>query len=64
MTPISRRCQMAAAECAAMTLATLANLNMADDVEQLAGRLSFLEDRAEMIIPTSRTVYARRGWPP
>jgi hypothetical protein len=43
MTPESHRKKLVMAECAALTLATLANLNRANEIEELAGRLWFLE---------------------
>ena len=43
MTANSHRQKLVVAECAALTLATLTNLNMAGDMEELAGGLWFLE---------------------
>ena len=43
MTTESHRKKLVMAECARLTLATLANLNMGDEMEELAGRLWFLE---------------------
>ncbi|HRD10801.1 MAG TPA: hypothetical protein PLI79_02960 [Mycobacterium sp.] len=43
MTTESPRKKLVIAECAALTLATLANLNMGDELEELDGRLWFLE---------------------
>jgi len=47
VTANSHRQKLVVAECAALTLATLANLNMGDDMEELAGRLWFLEGWAD-----------------
>ena len=47
MTPKSHGQKLVVAECAALTLATLANLNMADAMDELAGRLWFLERWAD-----------------
>ena len=43
MTPDSHRKKLVMAECAALALATLANLSMGDEMEELAGHLWFLE---------------------
>lgn len=47
----SHRQQLSVAECAALILAKLANLNMASDMDELAGQLWFLEDWAKEHCP-------------